>query len=868
MSSGPRLVDRVPAQADPDTLLEAFVDWTIDAGFELYPAQEEAVLELMSGRHLILNTPTGSGKSMVANAAHFATLAAGERSYYTSPIKALVSEKFFDLCELFGAERVGMLTGDASINHDAPIICCTAEVLANIALQEGATADVHNVVMDEFHYFSDRERGVAWQVPLLRLPQTRFVLMSATLGDTRRFEAQIPAATGRELAVVRSSERPVPLAFAYAETTLHESIEKLVDQNRAPVYVVNFTQREAAELAQDLVSLALVDRAQRDEIKAEMSTFRFTSHYGKDLKRFLSAGVGLHHAGLLPKYRRLVERLSQKGLLKVVCGTDTLGVGVNIPLRSVLFSKLCKYDGESTKILSVRDFKQIAGRAGRKGYDDKGWVVAQAPAHVVENLKLERKAAASGKKKFTRKKAPDRGYVHWDDKTFEKLQSGDPEPLTSQFQVTTGMILDLMQSPAASGARRGAYGALVDMIAESYESPGRQSRHRRHAATLFRALRDAGVLRLVPREGTRGQRVQVDPDLDDDFSLFHALSLWLVEAASELDVADENYALHLLSLVEAILENPRALLHARERLEKSELIARMKAEGADYDARTEALEKVSYPKPLAEYIYASFDAFRATHPWIRSENIRPKGLAREMYESFSTFDAYVRKLGIARAEGLLLRYLNEVFKTLRQSLPERCKTDAVLELTAWLGATIERVDASLVSEWERLVDTVSAMGVHVEVEAPQAPNLRQDTRALRARARAEVHRIVAAIAGGDFDEAAASFYAAPESSADAVTDTELQSALQAVVGDSAIVFDHRARLAEHTRLRELADGVWELSQALFDTDAERAEAAMGPPDEQTDAAREPSALLVVTIDLRDDPTPVGPMLRWGEITTA
>ena len=205
----PTLADLVPADpTDADALYEAFVGWTAERGLALYPAQDEAVIELVSGANVILSTPTGTGKSLVAIAAHAACLAAGGRSYYTAPIKALVSEKFFALVEAFGSANVGMMTGDSSVNNDAPIICCTAEILANLALRDGPDADVGQVVMDEFHYFADPDRGWAWQVPLLELPDAQFILMSATLGDVARFTETLPERTGRPVAVVRSVTRP------------------------------------------------------------------------------------------------------------------------------------------------------------------------------------------------------------------------------------------------------------------------------------------------------------------------------------------------------------------------------------------------------------------------------------------------------------------------------------------------------------------------------------------------------------------------------------------------------------------------------------------------------------------------------------
>src|SRR5215471_13581415 len=462
------------APTDAEEILSLFMSFVAGAGLTLYPAQEEALLELMAGRHVVLNTPTGSGKSLVATALHFKAMAEGRVSFYTCPIKALVSEKFFALCQLFGPERVGMMTGDASINRDAPIICCTAEILANMALRGAGVAGsdagsrVDYVVMDEFHYYADRERGAAWQVPLLCLPRTTFLLMSATLGDMRIIEQGLRAVTGRELAVVRSRDRPVPLDFEYRETPLHETIEELIAGRRYPIYLVNFTQRACAEEAQNLMSVDISSKDEKEAIRAALQDVAFDTPYGKDFQRFIRHGIGLHHAGLLPKYRLLVEKLAQQGLLKVVSGTDTLGVGVNIPIRTVLFTQLCKYDGEKTGILGVREFQQIAGRAGRKGFDDRGSVVAQAPAHVVENKRLAAKQAAG--KKVVMHKPPQKGYVHWDRGTFDRLVGGTPEPLESRFEVTHGMLLACLQGRAAARRRGGGYRQLVDLIGQSHGS--------------------------------------------------------------------------------------------------------------------------------------------------------------------------------------------------------------------------------------------------------------------------------------------------------------------------------------------------------------------------------------------------------------
>ena len=694
MAETPALYACLPPEgAGSDAVLEGFLRYVETIGLTLYPHQEEAILALMSGTHVIVHTPTGSGKSLIAAAVHFKAVAEGRRSYYTCPIKALVSEKFFDLCRELGPENVGMMTGDATVNRDASVICCTAEILANVALRDGADADVDYVVMDEFHYFSDRERGVAWQVPLLTLPHARFVLMSATLGDVSAFESLLQRQTGVEVSTVRSGKRPVPLEFTYEEKLLQDATHSLVERDRAPVYVVNFTQRGAAEAAQDLLSLDYCTKDEKKTIAEAMRGESFKSPNGKDMQRFLRHGIGLHHAGLLPRYRLLVEKLAQRGLLKVICGTDTLGVGVNVPIRTVLFTKLCKYDGEKVRLLGVRDFQQIAGRAGRKGFDEQGYVVALAPEHVVENIKLEAKAAQR-KGKFQRKKPPEWGYVHWDKATFERLSTGEPEPLTSRFEVTHGMLLGVLGRPA------GGCGAMKRLVRESLEPKGKQQQHKKRALELLRSLWQAGVVEF--RSAADGGGIRLHAELPENFSLLQALGLFVVDAIERLDKESPTYALDVLGLVEAVIEDPEVILRAQVDKLKTHKVAELKAAGVEYEQRMEELEKIEHPKPNAEFLYASFAAFSADHPWVVREALKPKSIAREMVEMLQPFGGYIKEYGLARSEGLLLRYLSEVYKTLRQSIPEPARTPELDDATAYLGSLVRSVDSSLLDEWERM----------------------------------------------------------------------------------------------------------------------------------------------------------------------
>ena len=677
-----------------EDVLEQFMEWAESRGTTLYPAQEEAILELLDGKNVILNTPTGSGKSMVALALHFDSIVHGRKSVYTCPIKALVNEKWMALCKEFGAENVGLSTGDATVNHDAPILCCTAEILANMALNEGEKLDIMDVVMDEFHYYSDRERGVAWQVPLLTLPQSRFLLMSATVGATEFFERDLTKHTGRETVTVRSSQRPVPLDFSYSTSEISTEVQKLVNEGKAPVYVVHFTQSAAASNAQNFMSLDLCSKEEKQAINEAIKEVRFSSPYGPDVKRWLKQGIGLHHAGLLPKYRILCEKLAQKGLLKVICGTDTLGVGVNVPIRTVLFTQLCKYSGDKTAILTARDFHQIAGRAGRKGFDDVGYVVAQAPEHVIENLKLEAKSRQTGKK-FQKRKPPEHGYVPFDENTYKRLIDAQPEPLTSSFRVDHGMLLNIL-SRETDGCR-----AMRNLLKDCHESAASKKQLQHRAFMLFRSLVEKKIIEFVKPIAPGYSHLRVNMDLQDDFAMNQPLSLYLLDTLPKLDKDSPEYALDVITLCESIVENPDAILRIQQSKARDTRLNELKAQGMEYNQRMEELEKVEYPKPLRDFIYDTYNAFAEVHPWV-DVNVEPKSIVREMFENFSTFSGYVKQYNLQRMEAILLRHLNYVYKVLSQTVPDGYKNEELLEMQDYLGDMIRRVDSSLLEEWEKM----------------------------------------------------------------------------------------------------------------------------------------------------------------------
>jgi hypothetical protein len=837
------LLRHMPPAPDEGALLDGFTAYTAEQGIEMYPAQEEALLDLIAGDNVILNTPTGSGKSLVAVAAHFVALARDERSVYTAPIKALVSEKFFALCDTFGAHLVGMITGDGSINPDAPIICCTAEILANWALRDGAATEVDVVIADEFHFYADPQRGWAWQIPLLELPRCQFLLMSATLGSTEFFETGLSELTGRPTSLVMSTQRPVPLDFEYRTTTLHHSIEQLLESGRAPIYLVHFTQRDATEAAQGYLSLDPLTKDEKQQVKDLIGGFRFDSPFGRTFRRFLVAGIGVHHAGLLPKYRLLVERLAQAGLLKIICGTDTLGVGVNVPIRSVLFTQLYKYDGSGVRILRVREFQQIAGRAGRKGFDDRGDVWVQAPEHVVDNQRLAEQAETDAKKrrKLVKKKPPERGYAHWDEGTFERLVNGDPEPLTSSFDVNHQMVMQLLDRPGDGCA------AVRRMMTHNHEPRRRQREHIRRSISIYRSLVDANLLEFPDPPDDLGRRVRVNFDLQDEFALHQPLSLWAIDAIGHLDrelhvevqqphrrrsrephhgdrpargeterasetsgafaglaemldidldvvdladadadvevadavasgvevadavdgqlreqpdgvvgadepelrtvavgaTGDIDRALAVVTIVEAVQETPSVVIAAQLRRAKDALMSEMKSSGVEYEERMERLAKVEPPRPLKDWMYGDFNEFRSRHPWVGGDTVKPKSVVRDLFERAMTFGEYIDHYGLKNSEGVVLRYLSDVYKGLLQNVPVEAGSDELDEITHWLGTLVRSVDSSLLDEWERLQNPdAPAAAIRPGQPAGDDHAITSDVRAFRTMVRNETFRWV------------------------------------------------------------------------------------------------------------------------------
>ena len=811
--------------------LELFLGWVESRGMQLWDHQEEALLDLASGDHVILGTPTGSGKSMVAVGMLFIANCTNRRAYYTAPIKALVSEKFFNLVDLLGKDNVGMITGDVVINSDAPVICCTAEILAQDALRFGEHADIGCVAMDEFHFYSDRDRGWAWQVPLLALPHTQFLLMSATLGDVTDIANALEEHTGRAVDQVLDAPRPVPLSYEFVETPLEGTVELALRDGDAPLYIVHFSQEAALKSAQALSSYGVSSKEQREALKEAVKGVRFTTTFGKTLKRLVLTGVGVHHAGMLPRYRLLVEKLAQQGLLPVICGTDTLGVGINVPIHTVLLTQLTKFDGRHMRRLNAREFHQIAGRAGRAGFDTEGRVIAEATEYDIERAKALAKAGGDPKRaRKIKVKTPPSDFVGWNKQTFERLIAAEPEKLRPRLRITHSMVLAEIEQGGDAWAR------THKLIEDSAQTPEEKAALSQRTDEVFATLIDAGVVeRREEEDGTTSYLLTVD--LPEDFALDQPLSPFLLAAIELLDPESETYALDLISMVEATLEDPPQILRAQEREARGAAIAAMKAEGIEYEERMERAQEVTYPKPLEDLLDAAFAEYCEKVPWASDYCLRPKSVLRDMVETASDFKTYIGRYKIARSEGTLLRYLSDAYRVLDRTVPAEKRDERLEDIVIWLRLVVRTTDSSLVDEWEGAGTEDGAT-----VAAPSVDEVVHDRRGLTLLVRNALFARVRLAALGKVEELG-------DLDADwGYRSVVWQQALDAFHADhEQILLDADARSSAYLDIDEKdekTDHVWHVHQVFRDSDDDHDFGIWGDVD--LDATQDEGAVVFKT----------------------
>ena len=811
--------------------LELFLGWVESRGMQLWDHQEEALLDLASGDHVILGTPTGSGKSMVAVGMLFIANCTNRRAYYTAPIKALVSEKFFNLVNLLGKDNVGMITGDVVINSEAPVICCTAEILAQDALRFGEHADIGCVAMDEFHFYSDRDRGWAWQVPLLALPHTQFLLMSATLGDVTDIATTLEEHTGRAVDKVLDAPRPVPLSYEFVETPLEGTVELALRDGDAPLYIVHFSQEAALKSAQALSSYGVSSKEQREALKDAVKGVRFTTTFGKTLKRLILTGVGVHHAGMLPRYRLLVEKLAQQGLLPVICGTDTLGVGINVPIHTVVLTQLTKFDGRRMRRLNAREFHQIAGRAGRAGFDTEGRVIAEATEYDIERAKALAKAGGDPKRaRKIKVKTPPSDFVGWNKQTFERLIAAEPEKLRPRLRITHSMVLAEIEQGGDAWAR------THKLIEDSAQTPEEKAALSQRTDEVFATLIDAGVVeRREEEDGTTSYLLTVD--LPEDFALDQPLSPFLLAAIELLDPESETYALDLISMDEATLEDPPQILRAQEREARGAAIAAMKAEGIEYEERMERAQEVTYPKPLEDLLGAAFAEYCEKVPWASDYCLRPKSVLRDMVETASDFKTYIGRYKIARSEGTLLRYLSDAYRVLDRTVPAEKRDERLDDIVTWLRLVVRTTDSSLVDEWEGAGTEDGAA-----VAAPSVDEVVHDRRGLTLLVRNALFARVRLAALGKVEELG-------DLDADwGYRSVVWQQALDAFHAEhEQILLDADARSSAYLDIDEKdekADHVWHVHQIFRDSDDDHDFGIWGDVD--LDATQDEGAVVFKT----------------------
>ncbi len=442
--------------------------------FEPYPVQQEALLAWFTNEQgVLVCAPTGTGKTLIAEAAMFEALHLGKTAYYTTPLIALTDQKFHELQQAavnwgFSADDVGLVTGNRKVNPRAKILVVVAEILLNRLLHREAFDfdDVWAVVMDEFHSFNDHERGIVWEFGLGLLPQqVRTLLLSATVGNALEFQGWLRSRHDRKLQLVEGTERKVPLSFEWVEDRLlSEQVETMIHADatlrRTPALIFCFNREQCWTVAEQLKGKRVVSDTQQKQIAAFLEEQDMSPGAGPKLKRILMRGIGVHHAGVLPRYRRLVEALFQEKLLSLCVCTETLAAGINLPARSVVLPTLLKGPRGKMKLIEPSAAHQMFGRAGRPQYDDRGYVYALAHEDDVKILRAQEKLnqipedtkdpGLMKARKQLKKKMPKRreGVQYWNETQFQHLVAAPPASLSSRGNLPWRLLAYMLEASA------------------------------------------------------------------------------------------------------------------------------------------------------------------------------------------------------------------------------------------------------------------------------------------------------------------------------------------------------------------------------------------------------------------------------------
>ncbi len=468
---------------------------------EPYPVQEQAFARIFAGESVLVTVPTGTGKTLMAKAGIQKALDSGQRAVYTTPLRALTEEKYRELCEDFGEVNVGFATGDFKVNREAPIQVEVAEILWNRIFGDRGRCPADIVIMDEGHYFNDFERGYVWEQSIIGLhPDAQLVILSATVGRPEQFCHWVELTRRVPMKLVESRERKVPLYHEYHESYLIEMVRELAASEDVPAIIFVFGRERCFDTARLLKSCRrFTSDEEKQRIEKLCDEALLDSGVSKELRSLLVHGIGIHHAGILPRYKRLVEEMALERLIKFVVSTETISAGINLPAKRVVFPSLRKYIRRKARLVTPAEYHQMSGRAGRPQFDKEGIALVLAPENVVQDMRKEIKDAKKkghrvdeerirrGAYSRARADAKRRDDVIWDAEIHQQLVKGEPAELRSKTRITAEQVLAIglpdLTEETLPGATEDAEGEGADEPSSASDSSGESSSERGESAT-------------------------------------------------------------------------------------------------------------------------------------------------------------------------------------------------------------------------------------------------------------------------------------------------------------------------------------------------------------------------------------------------
>jgi len=663
---------------DAELELSFYEKFLLGPGIEPYPVQELAIGHIFAGRSVLVTVPTGTGKTLMAKAALHLAVGRGQRAIYTTPLRALTEEKFRELSSDFGEANVGFATGDYKVNREAPIQVEVAEILWNRIVADKHVCPAEIVVMDEGHYFNDPERGYVWEQSIIGLdPRTQLVVLSATVGHPERFCQWVEVTRRVPMELVDSRERKVPLVHEYREDMLIDTVRELAHTGDVPAIVFVFGREQCFEVARLLKSCR---RFTTDEEKAKIDELcneaLLPAGCAKELRPLLGHGIGIHHAGILPRYKQLVEQLALERLIKFVVSTETIAAGINLPARTVVFPSLRKFIKQQPRMMTAAEYHQMAGRAGRPQFDDRGLAITLAPEQVVSDLKKELKHTKDverAKKTVygrARNDAQRRGDVIWTPELHQELVKGEPAELRSKTKISAEQVLaiglpDLAEKtlPGTDVEARMAEAEaslppsmrldIVTVIDNLLLGPKDRSELQKILAQLVANMRAIGVL------DEHGK--QIAGDMIRNLQGMDGLFIYYVLFNHQLEYVE------LRELVEYLLDHDiiQRMIDRKGEDEKREWMRtwlrdqRLENPHVTWDDAEAQWEK-EHPRPLTkiELIHQEF-ASKVPHPELHGGK-RAKNVWAQLEDGGFSFLEFVEKHHLDHEEGNLFTYLVRV----------------------------------------------------------------------------------------------------------------------------------------------------------------------------------------------------------------